>query len=381
MYVTRPLSLYRKFPAALSEPPEGPNSGYLVVQDEESEITCCFGLCKDREIWDLPIPQNKNLTIRYSSGVGKNERVSRDRVILIPVLNQPLSSNRYYAIKRRGWHKGEAHTNSKEEDMGTCCFCNFVQDVNTRPLDPRDTYQQFEISHYEKPFGFGLRSSYVAKSVAPDGFPPYFMRRKGWQLYASTPSNYELGEAPGLNTALRARLPEFDFPLSYKSSEPVVVGKWYCPFMFVKEGKLKDQMKISTYYEMTLEQRWEQIFAYDNNYKEGNAVAVDVLVQREVVSVAGREANIIISSVKTQYRLCSALFCSSLSFWGFKFCYALSSPALTCKVIRENTHSKTPNFCSLSTICKVWWKMVCDPQDCVGPGFQSLVAPVTTKKE
>uniref|UniRef100_A0A7N2MUT5 Uncharacterized protein n=1 Tax=Quercus lobata TaxID=97700 RepID=A0A7N2MUT5_QUELO len=106
MYVTRPLSMFQKNPSALSwPPPEGPNSGILVIEDEEAEQQyTCFGLCKSNELKDLP--QTKNLTLRYSSGTGQNRRVSYFYASLIPVLNQPLSSNRYYVIKRRGSHKG-----------------------------------------------------------------------------------------------------------------------------------------------------------------------------------------------------------------------------------------------------------------------------------
>ena len=117
MYVTRPLSLYRRSPESLSlPPPDGPNSGYLVLFDEESETTTCFGLCKETYIKDLPFPQNKNLTISYtttsstSSAAGGGSQTSTstdyDSVVLIPVLNQPLSSNRYYVMRRKGTHKG-----------------------------------------------------------------------------------------------------------------------------------------------------------------------------------------------------------------------------------------------------------------------------------
>lgn len=74
MYVTRPLSMFINQPSALSQaPPEGPSSGILVVQDEEDDLTC-LGLCKSSQVLDLPFPQNKDLTLRYSrsSGVGKN---------------------------------------------------------------------------------------------------------------------------------------------------------------------------------------------------------------------------------------------------------------------------------------------------------------------
>lgn len=106
MYVTRSLSHYKSSPEALYLPPEGPNSGYLVIQDQESETYSCFGLCKNRYLPGLPFPQNKTLTTQYSSGSGEHNNTSYNKVVLIPVLNQPLSSNRYYAIKPNGSHKG-----------------------------------------------------------------------------------------------------------------------------------------------------------------------------------------------------------------------------------------------------------------------------------
>uniref|UniRef100_A0A6N2LUR0 Uncharacterized protein n=1 Tax=Salix viminalis TaxID=40686 RepID=A0A6N2LUR0_SALVM len=42
---------------------------------------------------------------------------------------------------------------------------------------------------------------------------------------------------------------------------------------------LKEQVKYSTYYEMTLEQHWEQIFASENMNNEGNTVAVDAAAE------------------------------------------------------------------------------------------------------
>jgi len=290
MYVTRPLSQLIQFPNSLSDQPEGPNSGYLVIKDEESETYYCFGLCKNRELMDLPFPQNKELTIRYSTGGGDQSSVSFDDVMFIPVLNQPLSSNRYYAIKPHGSHRGEAYACSTDEDMTTCCFCNCIKDIKPRPFNPQDIYQQYEICLHPLPCST-RKGAFYAKPVAPDAYPPYFLRRKGWEISTKTPKNYQLNEATGLHAALRARLPEFEFPLSYQCSESVVVGKWYCPFVFIKDGALKDQMKKSMYYEMTLEQKWEQIFARDNDYgTEGNAVAVDVAIQKEVVRVSEREA-------------------------------------------------------------------------------------------
>ncbi|CAK7326469.1 unnamed protein product [Dovyalis caffra] len=286
MYVTRPLSMYLRDPSALSlPPPDGPNSGVLVIQDEEAVPTCCFGLFKsDRVNWGLPFPQNKNLMVRYTQQAGEHQHVHRNSVLFFPVLNQPLSSNQYYVIERKGKHKGEAYINSKEEDMETCCFCTCISDLKPQPLDPRNIYQQFEIRH--RNWG-----GFAAKSVASDGFPPNFLRRKGWRVFTSTSKEFQLNEAPGLNTALRVSLPDFNFPPSQKCSTPVVIGKWYCPFMFIKEGTvLKDQMKHSTYYEITLEQQWEQIFACENTYNEGNTVGVDVVVELQVVTIDGTEA-------------------------------------------------------------------------------------------
>ncbi|KAM5567569.1 hypothetical protein ABKV19_015573 [Rosa sericea] len=290
MYVTRPLSMYQKQPSMLSlPPPEGPNSGILVIQDEESEPTICFGLFKGHELKDLPFPQNKNLKLRYSTSTGENTSVSYFYTAFIPVLNQPLASNCYYAMSSRGKHKGQAYTSSTEEDLGTCCFCTYVRDVSPQPLNPNNTWQQFQVQRKGR---FNQCGGFVAKAIASDGFPPKFLGRKGWGIYTSTPRDFHLDEAPGLDSSLRARLPDFNFEVSNASSNPVVVGKWYCPFMFVKEGSLtpKDQMSSTRYYEMTLKQTWEQIFACDSDAnEENNAVVVDVSVENEFVSVAGND--------------------------------------------------------------------------------------------
>ncbi|XP_009764830.1 uncharacterized protein [Nicotiana sylvestris] len=301
MYVTRPLCYYQKNPDALSLSPEGPNSGYLVIQDEDSETYCCFGLCKSYDVRDLPFPQNKKLTVRYqrtdamnsrTRSDDQNMRIQRDDVMFIPVLNKPLSSNHYYAIKPHGKHKGQAFTCSKEEEKQTCCFCRCVRDVKPKPLDPDEVYQQFQICPYDT--GCSAKGNFFAKSLAPDGFPPHFLRRKGWHLCAKTPKNYELNDdALGLNAELRQQLPELNFAPSCKSSEVVVIGKWYCPFMFIKDGivLLKEQMKRSMFYEMTLEQKWEQFFTCQNDYiNEGNSVLVDVALDTEVVLIAGTKA-------------------------------------------------------------------------------------------
>ena len=46
-------------------------------------------------------------------------------------------------------------------------------------------------------------------------------------------------------------------------------------------------MSTSTHYEVTLEQKWEQTFACENNERQGNFVVVDVLFPREMVLISG----------------------------------------------------------------------------------------------
>ena len=107
MYVTRHLSEYQKNTSNLTQSlPEGPNSGVLVIQDEESKPTCCFGSCYDGELKGLPFPQNAELAVIYSKGNGQSKHTVSYPVLFIPVPGQPLSLNRYYVIKRRGKHSG-----------------------------------------------------------------------------------------------------------------------------------------------------------------------------------------------------------------------------------------------------------------------------------
>lgn len=110
MYVTRPLSMYRKSPSTLEiKPSDGPYSGHLVITDEEAdaEDTFCWGqswgLCKRKDVKKLPFPQDKILTIEYTS---EYHETSTTNVWFIPVPDQPLSSNCYYVIRAKGRHKG-----------------------------------------------------------------------------------------------------------------------------------------------------------------------------------------------------------------------------------------------------------------------------------
>ncbi|CAA7039295.1 unnamed protein product [Microthlaspi erraticum] len=289
MYVTRLLSEYRKNPSELKKPPpEGPNSGVLVIQDEVSLTTCCFGLCYAEFLRGLPFPQNAALAVRRDGG-GHNNIVHRDPVTFIPVLGLPLSSNRYYTYERRGYYSRESSTSDeKEVERVTCCFCirfNHVHVYKKPQPDPYDIHQQFVIttnSSYS-------RCYYYAKPVAPNGLLPPFLMRQGLTIENSTSTLQDFGlvdDAKGLNVELRSKLPGLDMN--------VVVGKWYVPFLFVKEGDIIDQVKISMYYNMTLHQRWEEVFFYENNAHDEDCVevVVDVDLEVEVIHVEGQKVDI-----------------------------------------------------------------------------------------
>ncbi|CAH2037918.1 unnamed protein product [Thlaspi arvense] len=288
MYVTRPLSEYRKNPSELKKPPpEGPNSGVLVIQDEESLTTCCFGLCYEVFLRGLPFPQNAALTVRRDDG-GQNNTVHRDPAVFIPVLGLPLSSNRYYTYERCGHYSRESSTSDeKEVERVTCCFCirfNHVHMYKKPQPDPYDIHRQVVITTTSSP----SRSYYHAKPIAPNALLPAFLMRQGWTIENSTSTLQDFGlidDAKGLNVELRSKLPGLDMS--------AVVGKWYVPFLFVKEGDIIDQVKRSMYYNMTLHQRWEEVFYYENVHNEDCVdVVVDVDIEVEVINVEGQKVDI-----------------------------------------------------------------------------------------
>ncbi|CAN8320487.1 unnamed protein product [Cochlearia groenlandica] len=284
MYVTRSLSECQTKPLELNNlPPEGPSSGVMVIQDEESEPTCCFGSCYEGRLKGLPFPQNVKLTATYTSGGGDHQTTHSTPVLFIPVLDQPLSSNLYYVIQRRGKHTGKATTSAKEEERVSSCFCfTHVPEAKPQQADPCDIYQQFKI-HQSK----SSSRYYSATSVASDGVPPHYLKRNDWYVGYSQDFGL-LDDAKGINTKLR-----LDSEVITSLSKSVVVGKWYVPFMFVMEGNVKDQMKMSTFYSMTLKQRWEEVFSCENTGNEGNVeVVVDVEVETEVVKLDGQVTNL-----------------------------------------------------------------------------------------
>lgn len=286
MYVTRPRSVCRNFPGALSLQPQAdvPYSGHLVVTDEESEAmdSCCCGVWRNHKIKRLPFPSDRILQVVHSS---LQEEASVIKTWFVPVLDHPLSSNRYYVIKAKGRRKGQAYTCSREGDVGMCCFERPRVESKTRPFDHRDRYQQFEI----RPFHGG---GFFARSVEWDGYPPTFLRRGGWEVYTAPSCRLHLHETPGLLDSTPLEFPDRDLPLCSRRSTPVVIGKWYCPFVFVRDEELRvdDQMRKCMMYELSLKQWWEQIHSVENEGNQNDAVVVDARVKRLLCLALGMEA-------------------------------------------------------------------------------------------
>lgn len=168
--------------------------------------------------------------------------------------------------------------------MTNCCVRGFLSEKRPKVLNFRDVYQQFKIHRHQ---GGG----FFAESVAPDGVPPKFLKKKGWKLRSSSMYVSQLSDALGLDAAIRSRLPDFNFPIFKRRSASSVVGRWYCPFVFVRENAtIRQQMKKSKFYRITLEQWWEEIYSCGNVNNAGNVVNVSVDVQREVPLVSAMEA-------------------------------------------------------------------------------------------
>ncbi|KAL5582026.1 hypothetical protein UlMin_014468 [Ulmus minor] len=269
------------------KPSDAPFSGHLVITDEDADFQdalcwCSFGTCKRKKVKRLPFPQDKILSVVYTSEL---HETTTTKVWFIPVPDQPLSSNCYYVIRAKGRHKGKACRCSRERNIMTCCFRDILRDKKPKPMNLKDIYQQVKIYRHHS-------GGFFAKSVAPDGHPPKFLRRKGWKVRWSNINRFRVSEALGLDTSLRARLPDFNFPIFNVRSPSVILGKWQIPFVFVRERstRLKRQMRKSIVYEATLEQWWEEIYSCGHATNGGNVVTVNVEVKREVALVAGMEA-------------------------------------------------------------------------------------------
>lgn len=156
-------------------------------------------------------------------------------------------------------------------------------DLTPKPFDHRDINQQFEIRTYQN-------GTFYALPVAGDGHPPKFLRRKGWEVYTTHSFKLNLQEAEGIHNSSLTQLPELDFPQLPKRSTPIITGRWYCPFVFVKERtSLKEQMQKSLFYELTLKKWWEKIYSGENDGGRC-AVVISAKVKRLVTLVYGMEA-------------------------------------------------------------------------------------------
>lgn len=185
MYATRPLSLYQNFTGARSEKlPVAPYSGYLVVTDEESESqeAVCWGMFKKVKITKLPFPQDMVLKIIYTSNRG---RTYTTKVWFIPVLDQPLSSNRYYVIKAVGKYKGTIVVGSR-----------IGRSLSTGPNKVDEPCKVEEAETVEQPLppsekllvlgGNGFVGSHVCKEAVKRGLTVSSLSRSG------RPSGHEL---------------------------------------------------------------------------------------------------------------------------------------------------------------------------------------------
>ncbi|XP_040382494.1 uncharacterized protein LOC102717089 [Oryza brachyantha] len=293
MYATKPLSLFKSHPEAASQPPpEGWSSGYLVVKrpdDDGDDEMCCWGTCGGSRVRDLPFPQNSVLKVRYTEHHSDRDTTYSDAVVFVPVPDQPLASNRYYVVVATGMYKGLVRVCSREEDMTTFCFYRRINDAMPRPFNPADVYQQVEIVQRR-------RGRFTARSVAADGFPFFLYRKKYWRVYASKTKHFGLGEAPGLNAALRSRqlagannFPLDAFPATTTPPPPTAVGKWYTPFFLIKETgvALAEQMDRAMFYEVSLEQRWEPEHGDGFGKLDGKSVLIGGSVEGKQEASAG----------------------------------------------------------------------------------------------
>ncbi|XP_059076801.1 uncharacterized protein LOC131039509 [Cryptomeria japonica] len=266
--------------------PMDPYSAYLLLEEDEHDMngSNCWGFRK-AYLRKLPFPQDKCLTIQNTKRKRKNSPTESYSVYFIPVLGQPISSNCYYVVRAEGKHKGRlVETCSTDEDMVTFCCCRSVKDFHPRPLQPAESYQHMKIIS-------GRKSRFKAKSIVSDGFPPLFLRRKHRIMVAKDMcgNHRRLAHVGGENPELRAQLPPFDFPLLQRRPPVVIVGEWYCPFIFINElgTRLKDpqiQVMECPFYKMDLEKFWEEIYSTGGEiYSTGGVTEKYVDVEKSLM--------------------------------------------------------------------------------------------------
>ncbi|WOL11240.1 hypothetical protein Cni_G20002 [Canna indica] len=140
-----------------------------------------------------------------------------------------------------------------------------------KEFDHRDIYQQMEIVCY--------KGRFMAKLVASDGIPPSMLRKEYWDLHHSEHDDFTLVEASGVNEALCSRLPALYSPSTKAKNGGNVV-----------EMSLSEQVKQSAYYEITLEQFWEQIGACESACGVERVAEVQSIVRVEAAYLNGKEA-------------------------------------------------------------------------------------------
>ncbi|KAG2297834.1 hypothetical protein Bca52824_034306 [Brassica carinata] len=276
MYVTRTLSDYRTNRKA----PEGPNSGVLIIQDKESKPTCCLGSCYESRLKGLPFPQNVKLTVKYNITLLAPEIVFY-LLACVWGLVKLAGLVLVYVISAMYFDPSiESSANATEEDRDRVPFgfCHrHVPEAEPQQSDPYDIYQKFEI-HPPK----SLSRSYFATSTDLDEVPPELIKKKYWTVeYSTSEDNGLRDDARGL---YRHR---YNLPTILNSN--VLVGKWYVPFIFVHESNANDHLKSTTYYPMSLYQRWEEVYYCENAYKDNREVVVNVQVEPLVVKIEGHE--------------------------------------------------------------------------------------------
>ncbi|KAE8664142.1 hypothetical protein F3Y22_tig00112856pilonHSYRG00122 [Hibiscus syriacus] len=235
MYVTRTLSRYRRNPVEVPVAAAAPQSGLMVLRGREAaEKVEVRGFINKGLFKELPLPSN---AVFFTS-------------TLMQLACQCAT----------------------EDDESFCCSGRFIPDMKPKPFDHRDESLQFEICS-------ATRDCFIAKPVVPHGLTPRFLRFR-FRVFVRNERVYDLrDDAKGLNISILSHVPELG------SGENLIVGKWYTPFVFVKDCSLRVQMETSLFYNVTLERLWEKIYSWENDDgrgRKGDVVALSVEIEREV---------------------------------------------------------------------------------------------------
>ncbi|GLJ27601.1 hypothetical protein SUGI_0541570 [Cryptomeria japonica] len=121
-----------------------------------------------------------------------------------------------------------------------------------------------------------------------------------------------LAHVGGENTELRAQFPPFDFSLQEKGPLVVIVGEWYCPFIFINElGTRLEDVKIQLmecpFYKMDLEKFWEEMYSIQGMTKKDVHVDQTLKVEEgllfgevETEDIRDNEGSVLFKSVGRQ---------------------------------------------------------------------------------